>query len=331
MPGIHYFPRYLGSENAATNNTLLLVGRIYEHSPIAASQFLTEICGEPITIGIEISQQERERKSVPDGLIIQESFKVLVEAKAGTPVNPKQLLEHAKSFKGEEQKILFLLTKIKWGERDVEKIRKEILGISKDIVFVNITYKEICDILKDQFQEWEVGIRQVVEDYEAYCMENGLYDQQEDWMRIVPCIWSFPFVEKYGIYFHPSDMGYDSEFAYHGIYYDRTVHYVLRYDSVFDAKLNNETLEKTHIHGGKTDEYDDKIKKMIAEVKAEAGRDISNGYRFFCGKESYATCFKKASSRGMWQRWRFVNLKEIVGTFSDTKDLAEKLRGKEWK
>ncbi len=329
MPGIHYFPRYSGSENAATNNTLLLVGRIYEHSPIAASQFLTEICGEQIAIGIEILQQTRTGGAVPDGLILQEEFKVLVEAKVGAPVDEGQLLRYVKSFKDEKQKILLLITRRE--QENIGKIREKILGISKDIRFVHITYKKICDLLKDQFQDWEVGIRQVVEDYEAYCMENGLYDRHEDWMRIVPCIWSFPFVEKYGIYFHPSDRGYDSEFAYHGIYYDRTVHYIFKNDSVFDAKLNNETLEKTHIHGRKTDEYDDKIKKMIAEVKAEAGRDISNGYRFFCGKEAYATRFKKASKRGMWQRWRFVNLKEIVGTFSDTKDLAEKLRGKEWK
>ena len=46
MPNIHYFQRYSQPENAVTNNTLLLLGRIYSYSPSRASQLLTDLTGE---------------------------------------------------------------------------------------------------------------------------------------------------------------------------------------------------------------------------------------------------------------------------------------------
>ena len=85
MPKIHYFQRYSSKENTATNNTLQLLGRIYSYSPLKASQFLTDPTGESIEIGIEINQQVRGGRAVPDGQVIQRSFKVLIEAKVDTP------------------------------------------------------------------------------------------------------------------------------------------------------------------------------------------------------------------------------------------------------
>jgi hypothetical protein len=81
MPKIHYFQRYSTVENTVTNNTLQLIARIYNYSNGQASKLLTDIIGEPVEIGIEVNQQERATDSVPDGSIIQRSFKVLIESK----------------------------------------------------------------------------------------------------------------------------------------------------------------------------------------------------------------------------------------------------------
>lgn len=81
MSTIHYFQRYSTPENTITNNTLQLLARIYEYSASRASNFLTDVIGESIDIGIEINQQKQANKTVPDGTIIQRSFKVLIESK----------------------------------------------------------------------------------------------------------------------------------------------------------------------------------------------------------------------------------------------------------
>ncbi|MEQ1837827.1 MAG: hypothetical protein ABL858_05755 [Candidatus Nitrotoga sp.] len=110
MPKIHYFQRYSSVENTVTNNTLQLFARIYNYSTVQASKLLSEITREPIEIGIEINQQGRAKESVPDGAILQRSFKVLIEAKVDAGVDRDQLLRHAASFSNESQKILLLLT-----------------------------------------------------------------------------------------------------------------------------------------------------------------------------------------------------------------------------
>ena len=111
MSKIHYFQRYSSVENTVTNNTLQLLARIYDYSAAAASSLLTDITGEPVDIGIEIAQQERVGNAVPDGAIIQRSFKILIEAKVDSPPDFDQLVRHAGAFGGEAQKVLLLLTK----------------------------------------------------------------------------------------------------------------------------------------------------------------------------------------------------------------------------
>jgi len=111
MSKIHYFQRYSTEENTVTNNTLQLLARIYNYSPAQASKLLSELLGEQIEIGIEIDQQEKGRNSVPDGKIIQRSFKILIESKVDSKVNADQLLRHAQNFAEEAQRFLLLLTK----------------------------------------------------------------------------------------------------------------------------------------------------------------------------------------------------------------------------
>ena len=104
MSKIHYSKRYSTPENTITNNTLQLLARICQNSATRASKFLTditgvtEVTGEPVEIGIEISQQEKAKKSVPDGTIIQRSFRILIESKIDSEFDEKQLLRHAEGF-----------------------------------------------------------------------------------------------------------------------------------------------------------------------------------------------------------------------------------------
>lgn len=326
MSRIHYFQRYSSVENTVTNNTLQLLARIYAYSPTKASLLLTELTGESIEIGIEINQQERGEESIPDGAVIQRSFKILLESKVDSPHDIDQLLRHTDSFSGEDQKILLLLTKRNI-EDDEKDFREKIERKKSGIIFKNITYEAICKAALALFQEYEYEMRELTEDYEEYCNDIGLFDQSDYLMRIVPCGQSLEINKKYGIYFHPSDRGY-TRHQYVGIYKDKAVQAVCEVDSVFDVYFDGEKLQKTLIQGRDTSEYDDRIRGIIAEAWEQCGYEIASGHRFFCGR-SVLTDYRKTSAGGI-QGARFINLREVIGEFDGVADVAQKLSEKEW-
>lgn len=156
MSKIHYFQRYSSIENTVTNNTLQLLARIYDYSASQASKFLGEITGdESISIGIEINQQGRAKESVPDGAVIQRSFKILIEAKVDAGIDVDQLVRHARSFSNEAKKILILLTRETMEKEKEEQISQKISKINPSVVFKNVTYKGICKALEGLFKDYE--------------------------------------------------------------------------------------------------------------------------------------------------------------------------------
>jgi len=326
MSKIHYFQRYSSIENTVTNNTLQLLARIYDYSASAASRFLTDITGQPIDIGIEITQQERIGNAVPDGAIIQRSFKILIEAKVDSPPDSEQLLRHAATFGVESQKVLVLLTKQSIGISENE-IAGLIRAAHPDIVFKNVTYESICNATKGLFKEHEVTMTALIEDYIEYCNDASLFDQSKYLLRIVPCGESVDINKRYGIYFHPSDRGYTPH-AFVGIYAKRTVQAILAIESVFDIDLTNGHLEKTLVTGENTDKFDTHLRDIVQAAKDVCGYEIATGHRFFCGT-AIDTDFRKLTSGGI-QGARFVNLRELLGSFAGVNDIAQRLRGIQW-
>ncbi|NCO83242.1 MAG: hypothetical protein COZ31_08535 [Nitrospirae bacterium CG_4_10_14_3_um_filter_44_29] len=327
MPKIHYFQRYSSVENTVTNNTLQLFARIYNYSTSQASKVLSELSGEPVEIGIEINQQERAKDSVPDGTIIQRSFKVLVEAKVDAGVDTDQLIRHAANFSNESQKILLLLTKQPIEKKEEENISRQILAAHPGVVFKNITYEGVCKAIRGLFKDYEYEMYALVDDYVEYCNDANLFDQSKFLMRILPCGESVEINKKYGIYFHPSDRGYTNH-SFVGIYANKTVQSIWAIDSVFDIEFDGTKLKKKLIQGRATNDYDEKIIGIIKDAKKECGYNVEDGHRFFCGSPA-ETDYKKSSAGGI-QGARFINLRDVIGEFTDTKDVAKKLTGKLW-
>lgn len=328
MAKIHYFQRYSSIENTVTNNTLQLIARIYEYSTRQASKFLSDLTENPIEIGIEINQQERKTESIPDGQIAQSSFRILVESKVDASVNEDQLVRHAKSFKNESQKILLLITKQKIAKKLENRIASTIKSSDPCVIFKNITYESICTALQGLFKEFEEDMKSLVDDYIEYCNDTGLFDQSRFLMRLVPCGDTVELNKEFSIYYQPTDRGYTNH-SYVGIYHWKTIQAIFKIDSVFDVVFEGKTLKKTLVQGRNTTEYDKKLINIIKRAELHCGHEIQNGHRFFCGKESIETNFKKISSGGMLGA-RFINLRSVIGDFTDVQDIAEKLQSHTW-
>jgi len=327
MSNIHYFQRYSTPENTITNNTLQLFSRIYDYSPTQASKLLSQITDEELEIGIEINQQEKSNTSVPDGVILQRSFKVLIETKVKRTPNLEQLLKHASNFDDEARKLLILLSKKNVSYKKEQEFSKEIAKDYPDVTFICITFEELCHIVGDLFKDYEYEIQPVIEDYIKYCNDVDLFDQSKYLLRIVPCNKSLELNEKYGIYYHPSDRGY-TKHRYIGLYAMKKVHSILEIDGVFDVNIKNGSITKDFIEGNKSDKYDDKIKNIIEDARVLLGHKINTGHRFFCGS-LHKTDYRKSSKWGI-QGARFVNLKEEIGEFESGSNVAKKLNGMEW-
>lgn len=328
MSEVHYFQRYSSPENAVTNNTLQLLARIYGHSPKQASALLTELTGQEIEIGIEVRQQTRTGDAVPDGRILQRSFKIIIESKVGAGVDVNQLSRHVATFEAESQRILILLTKEEVGQKREKEISEEIARNCPGVVFKAVTYEAVCNAVGALFKDYECEMQALTQDYVAYCEEMRLFDQSKYLMRISPCSESFDLNRKYGIYFHPSDRGY-TKHSFAGMYTQKSVRCLWAIDSVFDAELRGSSLIKQTVQGRDTTEFDEKIISIIGDAARDCGYDISTGHRFFCGRKVYSTNYEKTSLYGI-QGSRFVNLKNEIGEYADAEEVAQKLSKRKW-
>jgi hypothetical protein len=328
MSKIHYFQRYSSVENTVTNNTLQLIARIYEYSPIQASKLLNEITGANVEIGIAIQQQTRHKDSVPDGLITQQGFKILIEAKVDAAIDTDQLVRHARSFSNESVKILLLLTKQSISKTLIQETKRAICKVDDTVLFCNVTYQRICRSVQGLFKEYEHEIVSLVEDYVEYCNDSHLYDQSSYLMRVLPCSDTYVLNKEYGIYFQPSDRNC-TDHAFVGIYANKSVQSIWQIESVYDVAWNGTSLKKNFVSGVDSgSKYDQKIIAIIEAARNECGYKVSDGCRFYCG-EPFETDFKKTSPGGI-QGARFFNLKDVIGDFSDAEEAANLLSFKTW-
>lgn len=328
MPKIHYFQRYATEENSVTNNTLLLIGRIYGYSPTTASRLLTDLTGESIEIGIGIRQQVRKGDAIPDGVIEQRNFKVLIEAKVKANVLIDQLLRHAATFNNEEVRVLLLVTKRPLDGKEADTIATRISEQSPGVTFRSITYSDICSSIADLFQPHETEMQDLVQDYLAYCLDCKLIDRSQTTMRIVPCGKSYDINVKNGVYFHPSDRGY-SPHAFTGLYRHKRIGHLWRNAAIYDAEIVNGELVKTLVDGKGSAEHDGRILAIIAAAKSQCGYDVERNHRFFVADEVLETDMIKTSPGGIMGS-RLMDLERLVPTWKGTAELAAKLRSCTW-
>lgn len=77
---IHYFQRYHSKENVDTSNTMLMLSRLYNYNADKFFAMLNAlILGQDETPEITFDLQVAGDESVPDAIISQKSFKIVVE------------------------------------------------------------------------------------------------------------------------------------------------------------------------------------------------------------------------------------------------------------
>lgn len=337
MSEVHYFQRYSQRENVATNNTMLLFYRLYNESTYKFNKFIIQLLNdENLEIGVKFLQQENSKNSIPDGTMSQTSFKIAIETKLhSSDFYESQLKNHLKSFKDEKKKILLALSpsrieEVKFKEMEV-KLKKE----NSEVLFLNIMFKDIVNSFNDVILEYDIQLKEIIDDYEDYCIQEGLIKDAESRIRIVPCGNSLDVNKKYGIYYMPATRNV-SEHGYVGVYKDKKVSGIGKILNEVEVKVTHEE-EKINMEILKekyplTDEQQKRLKEIIKETKEKIGWGLDNvPHKYTIVEKFYETDYIKKSKGGIMGH-RYQNLKDIlkVTELPDDKKIAELLKGKEW-
>lgn len=129
---VHYFQRYHEKENVATANTMLLLSRLYSYSP---TKFFRLLQSELISIGFEpeikFALQEKAKNSIPDAVISQDGFKIVIETKLSDWFNSNQLVNHLDAFVDERRGILITLAPEPMNKNECSKFENELKEYNK--------------------------------------------------------------------------------------------------------------------------------------------------------------------------------------------------------
>ena len=341
MSTIHYFPRYSQKENMVTNNTLLLFSRLYNNSPDKFRIFVNAILEEggiELDTTVQFKQQEKAAGGrVPDGLIEQESFKVVIETKLYGQEHINQIKGHWKAFSNEDKQIFLWINK----EPITKGYHQQIIDAlnyyndhnKSEIGFATTTFREICRCFNDMLQEYDLDMHALIDDYESFCYEAGLIDDADTRIRVVLTGQTMEQNLKYNIYYNPSDRGYQNT-KYIGLYKNKAVRAIGELSCIADVKYNisKGVFEDVDmLHGVLSEEQKEIIKKVTVEAKENFGYSDDEERRFFFVNKYYETEYIKPT-KGALMGTRYIDLVEVDGFKKEmtANEIADLLKGKEW-
>jgi len=340
MSRIHYFQRYSQRENVITNNTLLLLGRLYQYRPVLLESVLnTVLAGDDeanqITVGITMKQQDRgSTGGIPDGVLDQQSLRVLIETKRGTDFGRTQIMGHVKRMGDSKRPFLIMLGKELLPSADLEDIRKEVAAERSDAIVVNTTFDKIIKAVDEELDEWEQEIRELLEDYREYCSGEHLLPDEYS-LRAVLCGKTITENIKFGVYYNRVGRNY-ADHTYLGLYDNKAVRALGKVLKVFSADIGQkDTMELVDTLKGDppTQTELDLITEVMKDAVDNPGYDIRMGHRFYLVDSFYPTEFTKDSKYPMMHT-QFFDLREYLslpsGNLPSTEQIANQLRGKKW-
>ena len=308
-----HFQRYSQKENVVTNNTLLLLSRVYQFSPLRFERLINKLIEDDnheLTIGPSFTQQTVGTSSVPDGCISQSSFKLLVETKLNGNLNTDQLKRHLDCFSNEHQKILLTIdsTEISYEiNKVVQHIAKE-----KNIVFISTTFKSLIEACKSLLADYEIEIVETLKDYENFCLEMNLLQLDKQRMVAVACGLTLELNLKYSLYYHPVDRNFQP-ITYIGLYSKKAIRAIGKITYTVDAKLRGDQLITFDIFGKRIDLPKDKHYDILNSIKLGIelyNHQLLSGYRFFLVDNFYEIDFNKVSPHGIVSK-KYFNLSDF--------------------
>jgi hypothetical protein len=336
MKRVHYFQRFSKKEDVVTNNTLLLFARLQHQNSRFFQQILRElISDDEIVVGALLTQQETATSgTIPDGVIRQRSFHIVLETKLHANFNVEQLQGHLAKFELSKEGLEVLLLLGTREPDDVRGARRVVADFNaqhtKSVRLAWTTFAKVIETCRDVLPEHERIMAEILDDYEDFCNEEGLIPTSDDDFLVVGCSQSLPENLEFRLYYNsakphrpPKYIGFYDAKAVQAICDLEKMVYVDRVENrlqiIGDGALTQE--EETRIIGS-------------MDRASKRGWDITSGHCFFLAGRVEQTLFCKQTKYPLWSR-RYFDLHKVLGLdpkkkLPDLPSLALELHNKQW-
>ena len=337
---IHYFQRYHSKENVDTSNTMLMLSRLYNYN---ADKFFTMlndlILQQDESPELVFELQVSGDGSVPDAVISQKSFKIVVETKLYGQFDKMQLVNHLKQFGTEDIKVLLTLDPKPMKEKLMAEMAQEIKQYNEEhhaqifspINHVNLTFEKLIAAMEDIVEERDVEMIPILEDFKDYCMQEKLIPDGYKWMRALTAGKTFKDNMELNLYYDEAAHNYSAH-GYIGLYKEKSIRAIGKLSkTVLAEEVNGEMQFESESGGMVTESEKSAILEAVRRAK-EYGYNLRTvRHRYFFVEQFYPTDFKK-SSKNPIQKSKLFNLAEMFGhkTMPDTKKIASDLDGRTW-
>lgn len=337
---IHYFQRYHSKENVVTSNTLLMLSRLYNYNSGKFFSMLNSlVLGADSSPELSFELQVRGEGSVPDAVIGQPSFKIVIETKLHNQFGKEQLLKHLNNFSSEDIKVLLTIDPQRMDSTLSSELqagideynRSNLPRLISPIKHVNITFERLVQAMEDIVDDRDTEIVDVLDDFKKYCFDEKLIPDGYKWMRAVTVGTTMEDNRELGLYYDRESVN-SSEHGYVGLYNKKRIFAIGKLLKTVVAYEENGEL-KFRPKGGatQTDDEKERIREAIRRA-ANYGYDlISCRHRFFIVDNFYDTDFRK-NSKNPIQKSKFFNLAEMLdySAMPDTQKIADDLSGRTW-
>lgn len=335
---IHYFQRYHQKENVATANTMLLLSRLYTHSSEKFFELLRDkFFMNSFEPGLSFGLQEKGPSSVPDAVITQESFKIVVETKIWDWFYSKQLENHLTAFGDENFKLLLTLASEEMEKTKLEDFNKRLSDYNKNnnthITHVNTTFENLANYIDELIDDYDYEMKAILEDYREYCYDDNLIPVSDSWkiLRMQLAGTTFEFNKSNDLYYDNADRGFRPH-DYLGLYTQKSMRLIGKIVAQIKAVEVDGKINYKKELGELTEERKKKIEEAMEDAKTY-GYDLRKyEHRYFFVDKFYETDFKKITKRAPLGT-RIFDLTEVleIEDLPDVSKIAELLKDKTWK
>jgi hypothetical protein len=340
MARIHIFPRYHQHENFVTNNTILLLGRIYQIDRNLFELLLNKILdGGELTVGPSFVQQEGSGGiGIPDAIINQASFKIVVETKLWDK-NFWSKEEYVSHFRNETTRVLITISKDGMQEGRISQIKTALENYDTKTnaigktVHVDLTFVALLKNLKTVVEEtktrFKIEIEELLEDFEGFLFYFDLISDEHLRMHVFAINDSEEDNTFYKLYYNQAYRN-ERPHRFVGLYRDKQVKYIAETKVIVIPKMENGELKLTFLKGEKN--WTDEMRNRLIDFFENEGWGNDGSMKFHMFDSIYNTSFKKTSAYGIMGPRHFIlndYLENIPNEFN-SEWLAEQLEDKTW-
>jgi hypothetical protein len=319
---------------------MLMLSRLYNYNADKFFSMLnTLVLGEDESPEITFELQVAGDDSVPDAVISQKSFKIVVETKLYNQFGKQQLINHLNQFGSEEIKVLLTIDPKPMKKSLYDEFAAELKKYNADnmerlihpIKHVNLTFEQLVEAMEDIVDDRDAEIIAVLEDFKKYCFDEKLIPDGYKWMRAVVAGTTFRDNIALNL-FYDKERVKSSEHGYIGLYKDKSIRAIGKLKKTIIAEIvDGELKYRTENGDPATQDEIDRIKDAIQRASDYGYNLRTVSHRYFIVDRFIPLDFRK-SSKNPIQKSKFFNLGEMLQykTMPDTETIAKDLDGRTW-